>query len=74
MQRDHRRLLSACLRRLAPGGRLLFSNNYRGFQLDRTALAPLVAIEETSERLRDRDFVRNARIHRSFELRPVNAA
>lgn len=69
VQQDHVRLLKACLRRLAPGGRLLFSNNFRGFRLDEAALAALATWTETSDHLRDRDFARNARIHRSFELR-----
>ncbi|MEM1437253.1 MAG: class I SAM-dependent methyltransferase [Pseudomonadota bacterium] len=74
VQHDQQRLLAGCLRLLSADGRLLFSNNYRGFKLDRQALKPLAEIDETSDRLRDRDFARNARIHHSFELRPIRAA
>ena len=68
MQRDHVRLLEGCLDRLAPEGRLLFSNNFRGFRMDDAALERRAQLRETTQALRDRDFARNARIHRSFEL------
>ncbi len=39
VQRDHVDLIRATLKRLAPGGLLLFSTNFRKFKLDREALA-----------------------------------
>ena len=72
VQRDHLRMLELCLARLARDGLLLFSNNFRGFRLDEDALAERARVRETTQSLRDRDFARNVRIHRSFELRHVS--
>ncbi|MBL8299839.1 MAG: bifunctional 23S rRNA (guanine(2069)-N(7))-methyltransferase RlmK/23S rRNA (guanine(2445)-N(2))-methyltransferase RlmL [Rhodanobacteraceae bacterium] len=69
VQRDHARLLLRCAQRLAPGGTILFSNNFRRFQLDTTALTGL-AIHEISASTIPFDFERNPRIHRTWELRP----
>lgn len=68
-QRDHVRLLRACLSRLAPGGLLLFSNNFRRFRLDEAALAEFARCVEISAGTIDPDFERNPRIHRCWELR-----
>jgi 23S rRNA (guanine2445-N2)-methyltransferase / 23S rRNA (guanine2069-N7)-methyltransferase len=68
-QRDHVRLLRACVARLAPGGLLLFSNNYRRFKLDGAAVAEFARVREISRQTIDLDFERNARIHRAWELR-----
>ena len=70
VQRDHVRLLTLCAQRLAPGGLILFSNNFRRFQLDSTALAGL-DVREISAATIPFDFERNTRIHRAWELRPV---
>src|SRR5690606_11793472 len=37
VQRDHVRLIRGALTRLAPGGLLIFSNNFRKFRLDSAA-------------------------------------
>jgi 23S rRNA (guanine2445-N2)-methyltransferase / 23S rRNA (guanine2069-N7)-methyltransferase len=68
-QRDHVRLLRAAMARLAPGGLLLFSNNYRRFRMDEPALAEFARVEDISARTIDADFERNPRIHRAWELR-----
>jgi 23S rRNA (guanine2445-N2)-methyltransferase / 23S rRNA (guanine2069-N7)-methyltransferase len=68
VQRDHVRLLTRCAEHLAPGGIILFSNNFRRFQLDATALAGLT-IREISASTIPFDFERNTRIHRAWELR-----
>jgi len=68
VQRDHVRLLKLCAERLTPGGLILFSNNYRRFQLDTEALAGW-DIREISASTIPFDFERNARIHRAWELR-----
>jgi len=68
VQRDHVRLLQQCAARLAPGGLILFSNNFRRFRLDTEALAGL-DIREISASTIPFDFERNARIHRAWELR-----
>jgi 23S rRNA (guanine2445-N2)-methyltransferase / 23S rRNA (guanine2069-N7)-methyltransferase len=70
VQRDHVKLLLACAARLADGGLLLFSNNFRRFKLDRDALAEagLIASDITKATI-PFDFARNPRIHQAFELR-----
>ena len=68
-QRDHPRLLRAAMARLAPGGLLLFSNNFRRFKLDDAAIAEFADVREISKQTIDVDFERNPRIHRAWELR-----
>lgn len=68
-QRDHVRLLRAAMARLAPGGLLLFSNNYRRFKLDEAAVAEFAHCSEISPQTIAPDFERNPRIHRCWELR-----
>jgi 23S rRNA (guanine2445-N2)-methyltransferase / 23S rRNA (guanine2069-N7)-methyltransferase len=67
-QRDHVRLLRAAVARLAPGGLLLFSNNFRRFKLDE-AVSAFAEVREISAGTIDPDFERNPRIHRAWELR-----
>jgi 23S rRNA (guanine2445-N2)-methyltransferase / 23S rRNA (guanine2069-N7)-methyltransferase len=55
--------------RLAPGGLLLFSNNFRRFKLDADAVAEFAVVREISKDTIDADFERNPRIHRAWELR-----
>ena len=68
-QRDHVRLLHAAVARLAPDGLLLFSNNFRRFRLDDAAVAGFARAQDISGKTIDADFERNARIHRTWELR-----
>jgi 23S rRNA (guanine2445-N2)-methyltransferase / 23S rRNA (guanine2069-N7)-methyltransferase len=68
-QRDHVRLLRAAVARLAPGGLLLFSNNYRRFRLDEAAVGEFADAYEITAATIDPDFERNPRIHRAWELR-----
>ena len=68
VQREHVRLLLAAVQRLAPGGVLYFSNNFRRFRLDEEAVAAFARVEEISPRTIDPDFERNARIHRAWRL------
>lgn len=71
VQRDHVACIKRCLKLLAPGGTLVFSNNYRRFKLDLDALkqaCPDVTIEDRSAWSLDRDFQRNSRIHRCWFL------
>ena len=71
-QRDHVRLLHACMARLAPGGLLLFSNNFRRFRLDEEAISEFALIHAISAQTIDPDFEHNPRIHRAWELRRLN--
>lgn len=69
VQRDHVALLKACLPRLASGGVVVFSNNYRRFRLDEEALAAAFEIEDWSRGSIPFDFVRNPSIHGCWLLR-----
>lgn len=71
-QRDHVRLLHAAVARLAPGGLLLFSNNFRRFRIDEAAVQEFASLREISPRTIDADFERNPRIHRAWELRRLD--
>lgn len=65
-QRDHPMLINHCLARLSPGGTLLFSTNYRRFNLDEAAIRA-AKIREISAQTVPPDF-RNKKIHYSFEI------
>jgi 23S rRNA (guanine2069-N7)-methyltransferase / 23S rRNA (guanine2445-N2)-methyltransferase len=68
VQRDHVRLLNLCAQRLLPDGMILFSNNFRRFKLDETALNEFV-IRDISASTIPFDFERDSRIHRAWEIR-----
>ncbi|WP_027070274.1 bifunctional 23S rRNA (guanine(2069)-N(7))-methyltransferase RlmK/23S rRNA (guanine(2445)-N(2))-methyltransferase RlmL [Novilysobacter defluvii] len=68
IQAVHARLLRAAVARLAPGGVLYFSNNFRRFRLDEAAVAEFARIEEITGSTIPPDFERNGRIHRSWRL------
>ncbi len=68
VQRDHYSLLKRAMNRLAPGGLLLFSNNFRKFELDER-LAAEFDIHEISAQTIGFDFKRNAGIHHAWEIR-----
>jgi len=61
----------AAVARLAPGGVLYFSNNFRRFKLEENAIAEFAHCREISAQTIGPDFERNARIHRAWELRRV---
>ncbi|KDN98072.1 bifunctional 23S rRNA (guanine(2069)-N(7))-methyltransferase RlmK/23S rRNA (guanine(2445)-N(2))-methyltransferase RlmL [Pseudomonas donghuensis] len=67
VQRDHVELLDLAVARLAPGGVLYFSNNFRKFQLDEN-LTERYAVEEISAQTLDPDFARNSKIHRAWKI------
>ncbi len=67
VQRDHVRLLDLAMARLAPGGVLYFSNNFRKFQLEADVLQRY-AVEEISAQTLDPDYARNPKIHRAWRL------
>ncbi|MDO5609522.1 MAG: bifunctional 23S rRNA (guanine(2069)-N(7))-methyltransferase RlmK/23S rRNA (guanine(2445)-N(2))-methyltransferase RlmL [Pseudomonadota bacterium] len=68
VQRDQLRLIGAALARLAPGGVLYFSNNFRRFKLDQAGLADAADITEISASTIPADFQRNQRIHRAWRI------
>ncbi|PKM33279.1 MAG: bifunctional 23S rRNA (guanine(2069)-N(7))-methyltransferase RlmK/23S rRNA (guanine(2445)-N(2))-methyltransferase RlmL [Gammaproteobacteria bacterium HGW-Gammaproteobacteria-12] len=67
VQRDHVELLDLAMARLARGGVLYFSNNFRKFQLDES-LVTRYQVEEISAQTLDPDFVRNPKIHRAWRF------
>ena len=67
VQRDHVQLLDLAMARLATGGVLYFSNNFRKVQLDEH-LTARYAVEEITAQTLDPDFARNNRIHRAWRL------
>ena len=67
VQRDHVVLLQQAARLLAPGGIIVFSNNYTRFRLDTHGLAAF-RIEDITRATIPKDFERNARIHCCFML------
>ena len=68
VERDHGSLIDACAKLLAPGGLLVFSTNAQRFKLD-DALASRYDVRDISAATLPRDFERNPRIHRCFEIR-----
>jgi len=67
VQRDHVRLLDLAMARLAQGGVLYFSNNFRRFVMDED-IAGRYAVEDISRHTIDPDFARNERIHRAWRI------
>ena len=68
IQRDHVDLIRSTAALLAPGGLLVFSNNFKRFKLDSDALAPLEAEDITRSTIPP-DFERNLRVHHTFLIR-----
>jgi len=69
VQNDHVALLKACGARLAVGGAIVFSNNFRRFRLDREALEADFTIEDFSAASIPFDFARRSDIHGCWILR-----
>ena len=67
VQRDQVELIDLAMARLAPGGVLYFSNNFRKFVLDEH-LAQRYAVEEITAQTIDQDFARNGKIHRAWKI------
>jgi 23S rRNA (guanine2445-N2)-methyltransferase / 23S rRNA (guanine2069-N7)-methyltransferase len=67
VQRDHVELLDMAMARLAGGGVLYFSNNFRKFQLEESLVARY-QVEEISAQTLDPDFARNPKIHRAWRF------
>jgi len=67
VQKDHPTLLRLAMQRLAKGGTLIFSTNFRKFKLDESLLQAF-AVREISDETVPFDFQRNRRIHRCWEF------
>jgi 23S rRNA (guanine2445-N2)-methyltransferase / 23S rRNA (guanine2069-N7)-methyltransferase len=68
VQRDHRELIDRCMALLAPGGKLVFSNNAQKFKLD-PEIPIVYQVTDISRATLPRDFERNPRIHACYEIR-----
>ncbi len=68
IERDHPALIDAAARLLSPGGLLVFSTNAQRFKLHES-LAARYAVRDISAATLPKDFERNPRIHRCFEIR-----
>ena len=71
VQRDHGRMIRQCVRILAPGGTLYFSNNFRRFKMDGDVLDFLNTEDITRDTI-DPDFERNSKIHNCWRIRKAN--
>jgi 23S rRNA (guanine2445-N2)-methyltransferase / 23S rRNA (guanine2069-N7)-methyltransferase len=69
IERDHPALIEAAARLLSPGGLLVFSTNAQRFRLEEK-LSERYDICDVSAASLPKDFERNPRIHRSYEVRP----
>ena len=68
IERDHPALIDACARLLAPGGLIVFSTNAQRFRIEAT-LGERYDIRDVSAATLPKDFERNPRIHKCYELR-----
>lgn len=69
VQRDHVWLLQTASNFLAPGGKLIFSNNFRKFKLDRESLETGgLVIEDITSATIPEDYARRGNIHHCFTL------
>jgi 23S rRNA (guanine2445-N2)-methyltransferase / 23S rRNA (guanine2069-N7)-methyltransferase len=66
VQRDHAELLNAVLARMAPGGVIFFSTNFRRFKMEADAISAK-RIHEISKQTVPADF-RNQRVHRCWKI------
>jgi 23S rRNA (guanine2445-N2)-methyltransferase / 23S rRNA (guanine2069-N7)-methyltransferase len=67
VQRDHAELIDRCMTLLAPGGKLVFSNNAQKFKMD-SSVVERYKVTDISRATLPKDFERNARIHQCYEL------
>ena len=68
VQRDHAELLRLAMRRLEPGGLLVFSTNFRRFCFA-TELMDKFQVRDVSSQTIPPDFTRNSKIHRCWEIK-----
>jgi 23S rRNA (guanine2445-N2)-methyltransferase / 23S rRNA (guanine2069-N7)-methyltransferase len=68
VERDHPEFIDGCVRLLAPGGLIVFSTNSQRFKLDES-LSQRYEVRDISAKTLPKDFERNPRIHRCFEIR-----
>ncbi|WP_432473069.1 bifunctional 23S rRNA (guanine(2069)-N(7))-methyltransferase RlmK/23S rRNA (guanine(2445)-N(2))-methyltransferase RlmL [Amphritea sp. HPY] len=67
VQRDHIELIDQAMAILRPGGKLIFSNNYRRFKMD-AAVLDKYEVKDITRQSIDLDYKRNNKIHQCFEI------
>jgi len=67
VQRDHAELIRDTMTKLAPGGVLIFSNNFRKFKMDEL-ITRQFGVENITAQALDMDFERNPRIHNVWKI------
>jgi 23S rRNA (guanine2445-N2)-methyltransferase / 23S rRNA (guanine2069-N7)-methyltransferase len=67
VQRDHGDLIRNSMSKLADGGVLIFSNNFRKFKMDELVTRQFNVENITAQTL-DLDFERNPRIHNVWKI------
>lgn len=68
VQRDHVRLIDDAMAILAPGGTLIFSNNFRRFKMD-ASVAERYQVEDITRQSIPPDFQRNQKIHHCWLIK-----
>lgn len=68
VQRDHKRLIELAMNRLAKGGLLIFSTNFRQFQMDES-IEKYYSVKNISKQTIALDFARNSKVHTCWEIR-----
>lgn len=72
VQRDHPKLFTHLKKLLRPQGKIIFSNNKRGFKMDFTSLETLgLKAEEISKQTLPLDFERNPKIHNCWIVQHI---
>jgi 23S rRNA (guanine2445-N2)-methyltransferase / 23S rRNA (guanine2069-N7)-methyltransferase len=72
VERDHPEFIDGCARLLAPAGLIVFSTNSQRFRLEES-LSRRYDVRDISAKTLPKDFERNPRIHRCFEIRRPGA-
>ena len=68
IQRDHLTLIKNAMKKLEPGGLLIFSTNLRNFKLDE-GLKSRFAVQDFTKQSIDKDFERSRKIHQTWLIR-----
>ena len=68
IQRDHLTLIKNAMKKLEPGGLLIFSTNLRNFKLDE-GLKSRFAVQDFTRQSIDKDFERSKKIHQTWLIR-----
>lgn len=68
VQRDHSRLIDACMMHLEKNGMLIFSNNFRRFKMDEYITSKYAVEDFTASTIGD-DFARDPKIHKCYIIK-----